>query len=142
MVKVKYYDFFITHAWRFHDNWNRMVELLDSYDNLSWRNYSVPWYDPALQLHTESGRRSLREILETQILPAQAIILLSSVYAQSSSRKWLDFEIETARKNRKWIIAVPTWGESEVPQNVQRMADDVACWDVSSILATVDKGSS
>ena len=45
---LKKIDIFISHAWREHDEWLQIVKILDSFDSLTWRNFSVPWHDPAL----------------------------------------------------------------------------------------------
>src|SRR5205809_3506120 len=139
MSVTRTYDLFITHAWRYHEDWNRLTEMIDRYDPRCWRNFSLPWYDPALQPSSESGGKILRDNLETQIIPSHAVILLSSVFEQPASRKWLDYEIEMAHKHRKHIIAVPSWGQSVVPPKVQVFADYVGTWDVKSLLKLVDR---
>jgi hypothetical protein len=66
------------------------------------------------------------------------MILLSSVFAQQGSRKWIDFEVAMARKHSKPILALPVWGEPEVPAEVADIADVVAAWDVEKLLAMID----
>lgn len=132
------HDLFITHAWRYHEDWKRMVELLNTNGLRSWRNFSLPWFDPALNPHTEEGRRVVRWNLETQIIPSKAVILLTSVFQQTGSRKWLDIEIEMARKHRKPIIAVPSWGEHQVPDDVAAVADRVVDWDLAALLDAIE----
>lgn len=131
-------DLFISHAWRYHDDWNRLSGMLDAYDPYAWRNFSLPWFDPALNPATDSGGETLRWGLESQIIPVHAMILLSSVFGQQGSRKWIDFEIEMARKHSKPIIALPAWGEASVPSEVAQVAQAVAVWDVEKLLAMVD----
>jgi hypothetical protein len=131
-------DLFICHAWRYHDDWNRLSGMLDAYDPYAWRNFSLPWFDPALNPATDSGGAILRWGLESQIIPVHAVILLSSVCAQQASRKWIDFEIEMARKHSKPILALPVWGETLVPQHVASQADLCPGWDVERLLALVD----
>jgi hypothetical protein len=133
------YDLFITHAWRYHDDWKRMVDLLNTNGIRSWRNFSLPWYDPALDARTEDGGRIVRWNLESQIIPSHAIILLTSVYEQPGSRKWLDFEIEMGRKHGKPIIAVPAWGQTQVPAEVGKLADAVVGWDLGALLAAIQQ---
>lgn len=133
------YDLFITHAWRYHDDWKRMVDLLNTNGVRSWRNFSLPWYDPALDARTEDGGRIVRWNLESQVIPSHAVILLSSVYDQTGARKWLDFEIEMARKHGKAIIAVPIWGETQVPAAVAAVADFVVGWDLAALLGVIQQ---
>src|SRR5262249_37199648 len=105
------YDIFITHAWRYHDDWTRMGDLLDGFLGSSWRNFSVPWYDPALDPNTEVGHRLIHQWLEQQIVPTCGIVLLSSVYDNKSARRWVELEVELARKHQKPIVGVPTFGQ-------------------------------
>ena len=135
------YDLFITHAWRYHDDWRRLVDLLNAHDVRAWRNFSLPWYDPALDARTEAGGRAVRWHLETQIIPVQAVLLLASVLSEPGTRKWLDFELQVARKNSKPVIAVPAWGESDVDPEVCTQVDSVVGWDAPSLLAAVAEAS-
>jgi hypothetical protein len=133
------YDLFITHAWRYHDDWKRMVDLLNTNGIRSWRNFSLPWYDPALDARTQEGGRIVRWNLESQIIPSRAVILLSSVYERPGARKWLDFEIEAARKHVKPIIAVPAWGQTRVPTEVAELADVVVDWNLAALLDAIQQ---
>ena len=132
-------DVFVSHAWRYHDDWNLLTRMLDVYDPRAWRNFSLPWFDPALNPATESGGATLRWSLESQIIPVDVVVLLSSVFAQQGSRKWIDFEIEMAGNHAKPIIALPAWGETAVPPEVAKIADATGKWDAGELLASIDK---
>jgi hypothetical protein len=134
----KLYDLFLTHAWRYHDDWIRMGEMLDACEGLRWRNFSVPWHDPAMDPNTEVGGKFIRHWLESQIIPVTAVILLNSVYETNSSRKWVDFEIEAARRHNKRVIAVPTYGQPDVLPEVRAMSDVVVPWDCQALIAAID----
>jgi hypothetical protein len=99
----------------------------------------LPWYDPALSPATESGGAQLRWNLESQIVPVEVVLLLSSVFAQQGSRKWIDFEIEIAKKHSKPIIAIPLWGETAVLPDIARIADLTGTWDVPKLLELIDE---
>lgn len=137
----KIYDIFITHAWRYHDDWTRMGEMLDTCAGLKWRNFSVPWHDPAMDANTEIGGKFIRNWLESQIIPVCGVILLNSVYETNSSRKWIDFEIEMARKHGKPIFAVPTYGETSVLPEVSKLSDEVVQWDCRAIINAINAAS-
>lgn len=135
------YDIFITHAWRYHDDWTRMGDLLDRAMGESWRNFSVPWYDPALDPNTELGNRLVHRWLEQQIVPACGIILLSSVYDNKSARRWVELEAKLAREHGKPIIGVATFGQQEMSPGAAAMVDAVCPWDAGQIIATLDARS-
>ena len=73
-MNERIYDLFITHAWRYHDDWTRVGEMLDKFLGDFWRNFSVPWYDPALDPNTEVGKRLVHRWLEQQIVPTCGVI--------------------------------------------------------------------
>ncbi|MBI1395542.1 MAG: hypothetical protein GC151_06135 [Betaproteobacteria bacterium] len=139
MTERHTYDLFITHAWRFHDDWNRLAEMMDGLPDVSWRNFSLPWHDPAMDPRTEVGGRFIRSFLETQIIPVRCVIFLSGVYEVKSNRRWLDLEVEMARQHRKPVVALPALGSETIPDEVAALADARSNWDVREILATIDK---
>ena len=130
----KLYDIFISHAWRYHDDWIRMGELFDQCSGIRWRNFSVPWHDPAMNPNTEVGGKFIRDWLESQIIPVYGFILLNSVFEVKSSRKWVQLEVEMARKHNIPIVAVPTYGEKEVLAEVRDLSDQVSSWDCHRII--------
>lgn len=132
------YDLFITHAWRYHDDWTRLSGLLDQALGSSWRNFSVPWYDPALDPNTEVGRTRIHRWLEQQIAPTHGVILLGSVWEQKSARKWLTLEAELARKYQKRVIGLPAFGTDRLPEEAAALTDVQCPWDPAAIIAAVD----
>jgi len=136
----KRYDLFITHAWRHHDDWVALVDLLDTEPGVSWRNFSQPWYDPAFPPHTCIGDRIVRQRLEQQITPAMAVILLSGLYTVPACRPWLDLALACARRHGKPIIAVPPRTSPRTDCATVRALADVECaWQAGEILAVVDR---
>ena len=111
-----------------------MVDLLDNRADLTWRNFSVPWYDPAMDPNTEFGAQYVRKNLEAQIIPADAMILLEDVYCVKSARKWIDMEIMFAKRHDIPIIAVtgnPPSGGIE-----DGIADKIVPWNGNEIIET------
>jgi hypothetical protein len=128
-------DLFLTHAWRYHEDWKQMVSVLNTQGVRTWRNFSLPWYDPALDPRTPDGGVIVRRHLEVQIIPCHAVILLSGVYESVGCRKWVDEEIEMAKRHAKPIIAVPAVGASEPAPEVRALADVALGWDGAAIIA-------
>ena len=46
MPRLKTYDLFICHAWRYDGDYYRLVNLLEAAPLFKWQNHSVPWQDP------------------------------------------------------------------------------------------------
>ena len=128
------YDLFITHAWRYHDDWTRVGEMFDKALGDTWRNFSVPWYDPALDPNTEVGKRLVHRWLEQQIVPTCGVILLSSVYENKSAQKWVVLEAELAHKYQKRIVGLPTFGAATMASKRRR-------WSTSNVPGTPKKSS-
>lgn len=135
------FDLFLTHAWRYHEDWTRAATMLDGMDGFSWRNFSVPWHDPAMDANTEVGGRFIREWLETQIMPVDAVLLLAGVHALGSGRKWVDLEIDYARRHQKVVLGLPALGESpeNFPSPLSAQVAAVVPWDAAEIIAALQR---
>lgn len=133
------YDIFISHAWRYHEDWLALSKLFDAEKKIRWRNFSVPWYDPALDPNTELGARAIRTWLDGQIRPVFGFVLLDSVYTVKSARKWIDLELELARAHAKPVLALPAQGQSAVSDDARALADEAAGWDVDGILKAFER---
>ena len=114
-----------------------MVDLLNAHGVRSWRNFSLPWYDPALDPRTPEGGKIVRWNLETQIIPVHAVLFLAGVWTEPGTHKWLEFELEMARKHNKRVLAVPAWGETEVAEEIRGRVDAVVGWDAHAIFQAV-----
>jgi len=136
---MQVYDIFITHAWRYHDDWIKLSNLLDAHKSIKWRNFSVPWYDPALDPNTELGARAIRNWLDGQIRPVIGTILLDSVYAVRSTRKWLNLEIELSRAHAKPVLAISAYGTTSVSSEAIGLSDGIAAWDAAEIVESLEK---
>jgi hypothetical protein len=135
----KIYDIFISHSWRYHEDWMLLSKLFDAEKKIRWRNFSVPWYDPALDPNTELGARSIRNWLEGQIRPVFGFVLLDSVYGVKSARKWLDLEVELARAHAKPVIVLPAHGHATTSDEAKALADEAGQWDVASLLEAFER---
>jgi hypothetical protein len=139
MTNKRTYDIFVTHAWRYHEDWTKICEILDKTPGLAWRNFSLPWHDPAMDPNSEVGGIFIRNFLETQIVPVHGVILLAGVYAIKSAQRWLNLEIEFARKHNKPIIAIPALGETVVPDEIRSVSDMSAGWHAEAVIAALDE---
>jgi hypothetical protein len=132
------YDIFITHAWRYHDDWTRLSNLFDAEKSIKWRNFSVPWYDPALDPNTELGRRAVRSWIDGQIRPVIGTVLLDGVYVVKSARVWLELEVELSRAHRKPVVALPAHGTDTVSDSAAALSDAVVGWNALEIVKTLE----
>ena len=133
MPRLKTYDMFICHAWRYDDDYTRLVKLLRAAPLFKWRNYSVPWHDP---LDAGNARR-LRGALDRQIRPASVVLVISGMYV--NYRDWIQYEMEVAERYQKPVIGIHPWGAKRVPVAVRQAAATMVGWNTKSIVRAIRK---
>jgi hypothetical protein len=112
---------------------------MDQIPGILWRNFSLPWHDPAISPNTEVGGRFIRSSLESQIIPVHVVVLLAGVYAIRSARLWVDMEVEMAKKHNKPIIAMPAINKDSIPDELVTLCDASSGWDAARLMATIDE---
>lgn len=135
---MKTYNIFISHAWKYTEHYNKVVQWLNeaqSEGKFNWKNYSVPEHDPLIDPNTSSGKTKLQNALEAQIKPTSIVIILAGMYATHSD--WIDFEIDTAVSYDKYIIGVKPWGQERIPKKVSDNANIMVGWNKSSVVDAV-----
>lgn len=127
MPELRPYPVFISHAWKYNDEYYKLVKMLDEAPNFKWRNCSVPEHDPV--------QGDLSEALKKQIRPASVVLILAGIYATHSD--WIQFEINFAGELDKSIVGVEPWGSDRIPASVQSAADEMVGWNTSSIVDAI-----
>ena len=131
MPTLRDYRIFISHAWRYSSDYERMVQLLNAAPSFTWSNYSAPRADP---LDVNSSTR-LSEAIRRQIRPAQVVLILAGMYVNHS--EWIQFEINFAQELRKPIIGVYPWGSERAPLAVEQVAKQMVGWNTASIVTAI-----
>ena len=133
---MRTYHLFISHSWRYGDQYDRLKKLLDK-SGLSYRDYSVPRDDP---IHNARSARQLQEAIKNQMQYASVVLVLAGVYASHS--KWIDIEIDLAESSfasAKPIVAIEPWGSERTSTRVKRAADEVVKWSTKSIVRAIEE---
>ena len=125
-----YADLFVTHAWRYHQPWLDMVALLDKQTSIKWRNFSIPWYDPAFGPHNQKDNAMINKNLEDQIRGVKLILFLLDVYQQNNNKNWLNKELALANEHQKpsLCIQLQSGGEVELPEFPDALQCRVVPW--------------
>lgn len=130
------YNLFISHSWAYSDAYEKMTGLLDSQvskdSDFNYKNYSVPKNDP---IHNADNDKQLRAAIEAQMRYASCILILAGVYATYS--KWINIEIELAKKLNKKIIAIEPWGAEKTSTVVKNNADIIVGWNGASVVRAI-----
>lgn len=135
MPSLKTYRVFISHAWKYSDDYYRIVEMLDNASNFEWRNYSVPEHDP----RDANNKTKLREALRNQIRPVHIVVILAGMYTNYSD--WIEFEMDFSDEIAKPMIGVRPWGQQRVPTEVQNRVKTMVGWNTRSITDAIRKHS-
>jgi hypothetical protein len=134
------YDLFVTHDWRDNNkDRNRALSLIDAVLGLKWRNYGNPWYDPAISISSPEGAALIRERLETQLIPAKAVLFIPSIYLDSQrGRTWVGLALERARQRGLPILGLAEDGIPPAEPALAALADRWVAWNGPAIVAAVD----
>jgi len=135
MPELRIYDLFISHAWKYDDDYDRLVRMLEGAANFLWRNLSVPRHDPLFPPTSIVGRARLHSALDEQIRRAQCVLVIAGMYAHH--RDWIQTEIDIANGYHKPIVAVEPWGQLMIPASVRVAADEIVGWRTERIVGAI-----
>lgn len=135
MPALRTYNVFISHAWKYNDQYYKLESMLDAASNFSWKDYSVPIHDPLVDPKTKIGKEKLIGLLAAQIKPVHIVIIVSGMYV--AHREWQKIEIEIAEYYKKPIIGVTPWGSVNVPLAVQQSAEIICGFRTDSIVSAI-----
>lgn len=130
------YRLFISHAWDYKDEYERLVNLLNTDTSFLWDNLSVPEESPlsALLSLPKSYRYLVRQ-LDERISRADCLLVLAGMYV--AHRGWIQSEIEAAKDFSKPIIAVEPRGSERFPEAVMHAAVERVAWNTVSIISAI-----
>lgn len=129
------YRLFISHAWRYGSDYDRLVTLLNNANNFSYYNYSAPRERPLFPQGTPVTNAEIARMITAKIKPAQVVIVLCGMYAAHSD--WMKYEVDEAVRMGKPIIAVAPWGQTNCPSYVLERASTLVHWNTQSIVTAI-----
>lgn len=137
MPNLKTYDIFISHAWRYGTEYNRLTKLLDYTNNFYYRNYSAPKDKPLHNLDSSDvhTKDQIKYAIVRKISPVNIVLVISGMYY--NYREWMQYEIDVAKMFNKPIIALKPYGASFIPKEVDDKADTVVNWSTASIISAI-----
>jgi hypothetical protein len=133
------YDLFLTHAWRYTDEWQGLVALLDEYLPGKWRNWSLPWHDTSIDRFSDEGRAQLEKLLRGHITQASGVILLPETRERAEGRLWLEKQLALATQYKKPVIGVLPQSGVPFPDELVVHVSAIVPRDASMIIATLDR---
>ena len=126
------YHLFISHSWNYSDKHDRLIDLLTEHPTLIFKNFSVPPHNPIVGALNDM---QLELAIENKIRPCSAVLIMAGMYATYS--KWINKEIEIAKRMGKVIIAVKPFGAERISTVVRDAADAECAWNTHSIVSAI-----
>ncbi len=114
---------FVSHLFAPDEEYFRVFEYLESAPNFFYKNVSAPEDPPRAR-----DPASLQEALRLQINEAEAVLLLSKLYARAPSLT--EFQAVYARSAQKAVIVMEPFGaDKSVPPRLKQLGDCVVGWN-------------
>ena len=129
------YRIFISHAWKYGDDYIRLVNLLDAAPYFHYFNYSAPEQKPLFPSGTPYTSSDIARKITDKIRPAQITLVISGMYAAYSD--WMQYEIDESLRMRMPVIGIMPRGQARVPLYVRDRVDDLVGWNTSSIVSAI-----
>jgi len=128
------YNLFISHSWKYSDDYNRLVEKLKDYSYFTFRNYSVPSKDP-LDISGKNYEAKLRRAIEDQMRQCSVVLVIAGKYVSYSDS--IEMELDIAKEMEKPILAIEPWGSEATSQRAKNVASEVVGWNSTSIVDAI-----
>lgn len=129
------YRIFISHAWKYGDDYIRLVNLLDAAPYFHYFNYSAPEQKPLFPSGTPYTSSDIARKITDKIRPAQITLVISGMYAAYSD--WMQYEIDESLRMRMPVIGIMPRGQERVPLYVKDKVDVLVGWNTSSIVSAI-----
>ena len=100
MPSLYNYRLFISHAWRYGKDYDRLISFLDSAPYFSYYNYSAPKERPLFPEGTPLNNKMIASKITDKISPAQIVLVISGMYGAYS--EWMGYEIAVADEMVHW----------------------------------------
>ncbi|MEZ8050810.1 MULTISPECIES: TIR domain-containing protein [Vibrio] len=126
------YNLFISHSWNYGSQYTNFTNLLNSRPYFSFKNYSVPKSSPITGARTDY---QLSQAIENKVRACSVVVIMAGVYSTHS--KWINKEIEIAKRLGKPILAVKPFGSSNISTTVRSAASEVCNWSTESIISAI-----
>lgn len=135
MPNLYNYRIFISHAWRYGTDYNRLINLLNNAPYFSYYNYSAPKEKPLFPYGTPYTSADIARKITDKIRPAQITLVISGMYSAYSD--WMKYEIDESKRMGMPIIGIYPWGQQRTPLYIQQNATEMVHWNTSSIVSAI-----
>ncbi len=125
------YHLFVSQSWRYSDAHERLLNLLELDATFNFVLHSVPPPHPII----EPSEDEFEQVIVEHLHPCSALVIMAGVYPTYG--KWIDKEIEIARRLGKPIIAVKPFGPERISPVVRSAANAECGWCTRHIVGAI-----
>lgn len=125
------FHLFISHSWTYCDTHDPLLKLLAAHPMLTFKHFSMP-PDPITGALTA---QQAEEVIENQIRPCSAVLIMAGLYATYS--QWINQEIAIAKRLGKVIIAIKPFGAPHMSPVIREAAHAQCSWSTGSIMNAI-----
>lgn len=133
MPQLFNYHIFISHAWKYPDDYNRLVTTLRNSSCFSCYDYSIN-ADKSLTSKRVSDYQIYKS-LEEQIKHASVVLVPLGMYA--AYHDWIRAEVDIAVRLGKPVIGIKPWGQERLPQEIVSKCNKIVGWNGPSIIDSI-----
>ncbi len=135
------YHIFISHAWKYGEEYEKLKKMLDDAPYFSYYNYSAPEDKPLHNLDTTdvSKKSEIESAIDRKITVCSCVLVISGMYY--NHRKWMQYEVDTARRMKKPIIAIRPRGADVMPMEISSVATETVGWTTGSIVDAIRRNT-
>lgn len=129
---------FISHSWAHSGHYATLYNWIFANGwrygqaKLVFSDYSVPKDDP---IHAAQSDSELQNAINRKIARSHVVVIPTGMYVNYS--KWINKEIDGARKKNKPILGVNPWGQVRTSSVVAYAADKTVAWNRKSVVRAI-----
>lgn len=126
------HNLFISHSWKYGNQYDNLITLLQNRPFFSFKNHSVPESNPITGARTD---KQLEQAIENKVRSSSVVVIMTGVYSTYS--KWINKEIMIAKRLGKPILAVKPYGSINMSTAVREAADEICNWSTESVVSAI-----
>lgn len=134
---ASYYRLFISHAWKYGDDYERLVSLLNNDNSFNWLNWSAPEDKPVIPSWMTVPDRVVMQKIAEKVNMADCMLVIAGMYAHYSD--WIQAEMDIAQHLQKPMIGIKPWGNEVMPTAVTSRTSEDVDWQTGSITDAVNR---
>ena len=136
-MPVREINLFFSYYFKDRDSYDRILDMLHNRGYFYYKNYSM----------TDKSEAQSEEYVKTLIRPRidRSSVIVVLIGPGTSTRQWVNWEIEYGARNSKRIVGVYLWGLSDarLPRRLRELYDEghselaLVRWNTESIVGAI-----